>query len=271
MKIIVSHDVDHLYGRDHWFRDLIYPKLCLRSLLLFLRKQITLRECGLRLLSCFSRRRNCIDELMRFDRANGVPSVFFFGMNQGLGMSYYPDEAKAMIKKVHDRGFDTGVHGIEYRDLKLINTEYRRFGRLMGFGPCGIRMHYVRFDENTFAFEEKCGYAFDSTEFDKEKGFTLKAPYKVGRMWEFPLTIMDGYLPQSYEAAKHRTLEILEQCRKSGVEYVSVLFHDNQFNNAYTDIRDWYIWLVNTINSSEKDTFISYGDAIRELEENNGR
>ena len=37
MKIIVSHDVDHLYGSDH-YKDLIYPKLWLRETLSLLKK-----------------------------------------------------------------------------------------------------------------------------------------------------------------------------------------------------------------------------------------
>lgn len=34
---------------------------------------------------------------------------------------------------------------------------------------------------------------YDTSEFNKEK-LEIKAPYKVGDMWEFPLHIMDGYI-----------------------------------------------------------------------------
>lgn len=33
MKIIVSHDVDHLYPSDHFLKDLILPKMWVRSFL----------------------------------------------------------------------------------------------------------------------------------------------------------------------------------------------------------------------------------------------
>ena len=103
MKVIVSHDVDHLFGRDHWFRDLIYPKLWVRSLLQSLKGEISWRECWLRSASCFQRDWHRIPLVMEFDRQHGVPATYFFGMNQGLGMSYYPSEAREVIRLVHER------------------------------------------------------------------------------------------------------------------------------------------------------------------------
>ena len=75
MKIIVSHDVDHLYGRDHWFRDMIYPKLWVRSLIWLIKRKITFKEFFLRCTSCFKRERHHLEEVMAFDRAHGVDSV----------------------------------------------------------------------------------------------------------------------------------------------------------------------------------------------------
>ena len=266
MKVIVSHDVDHLFGRDHWFRDLIYPKLWVRSALEALGGRITWRECLLRSVSCFQKQRNRIREVMEFDRRHGVPSVFFFGMRQGLGMSYRPEEAAAIIREVRDGGFDAGVHGISFSDEREMREEYDTFARVAGFEPCGIRMHYVRRDDKTFEREAAIGYRFDSTEFDKEEGASVKAPYAVKGMWEFPLVIMDVYLPRPLEEAKRETLRRLEQCRAAGLEYVTVLFHDCHFDRAYSDLFAWYQWLVERIETSAEDSFVSYSDAIRELE-----
>ncbi len=267
MKIIISHDVDHLFRRDHWFRDLIYPKLWVRSALELLKGDIACKEAWLRCTSCFQKTRHCIDSLMDFDRRHNVPSTFFFGMNQGLGMSYFPEEAKDTIANVHGQGFDVGVHGIVFDDKDGIRKEYETFERLMGFAPNGIRMHYVRFNESTFDHVAKAGYFFDSTEFDKPRNGTIRHPYKVGEMWEFPLAIMDGYLPQRFDAAKEATLKRLAECKAAGLEYVCILFHDYQFYDGYSDIRDWYVWLIQMIADSEEDSFISYMDAIKELEE----
>lgn len=270
MKIIVSHDVDHLFAKEHFFRDLIYPKLWVRSFICFLKGKITLKECFLRCIHCFKKERHCIYELMKFDKSYQVSSTFFFGMNRGLGMSYYPEEAKLVIRQVAYEGFSVGVHGIEYRESSMIKKEYDTFVNLMGFKPCGNRMHYVRFDENTFENLSTVGYDFDTTEFNKKECGTQKMPYKVGSMWEFPLTIMDGYLPQNFNDAKKETLKKLEQCEKKGLEYVTVLFHDYQFCDDYKDIRDWYIWLIKYVHEKPDMTFISYEDAIRELESKNG-
>ena len=266
MKVILSHDVDHLFAKDHWMRDLIYPKLCVRSGLSALKGSITWKECFLRMASCFHKERNCLDAVMDFDSEHGVKSTFFFGMNQGLGMSYRPHEAKDKILNVHARGFDVGVHGICFDNEAGIQTEYDTFFKTTGMNPCGIRMHYVRFDDATFPSEAKAGYAFDTSEFDKESGHTIKAPYKVQTMWEFPLTIMDAYLPQSFEKAKEETLRILDRCEETGLEFVTVLFHDNQFCDAYADIKNWYVWLVEYLSDSDKYEFISFGQAINELE-----
>ena len=266
MKIIVSHDVDHLYGRDHWFRDLIYPKLWVRSSLALLKRDITCKEWWLRNTSCFRKNRHNLEALMDFDAKHGIPSTFFFGMNQGLGMSYKPEEAKLMILKVHERGFAVGVHGIEYQDAAGMKREYDTFKQVTGLEPCGIRMHYVRFDADTFEKLNDIGYAFDTTEFDKPNCGTRKPPYKVGKMWEFPLTIMDAYLPPTLDEAKKSTMKLLDQCKGQKLQYITVLFHDYQFCEDYSDMKKWYDWLMNYFMDSGEYSFASYNEVMRELE-----
>ena len=265
MKVIVSHDVDHLFARDHWFRDLFYPKMWIRNTLQLIKKEITGKEWWLRNISCFRKNRHNLEVLMDFDEKHGIPSTFFFGMNQGLGMSYKPEEARPVILKVHERGFAVGVHGIEYQDPTGMEKEYNTFKQVTGLEPCGIRMHYVRFDEKTFERLSSIGYTFDTTEFDKSKDGTRKIPYKVGKMWEFPLAIMDAYLPQSFTAAKKSTLELLKQCKEKNLPYVTVLFHDYQFCEDYQDMRKWYEWLIGYFMSSDDYTFTSYGEAMKDL------
>lgn len=264
MYIIISHDVDHLFGRDHWLRDLIYPKLWVRSTIQLFAKKISLNEWWLRCSSCFRHKRNNIEELMQFDKENGIPSTFFFGVNQGLGLSYKPLEAKDTVIKVHNAGFDVGVHGIVYDSEDGIKKEYNEFVNTMGFEPCGIRMHYVRFDKNTFIYEADAGYRFDSTEFDKKNNGTRKSPYRVGRMWEFPLTIMDGYLPDGLDAMKEATNKLIKESEEKQLQYVTILFHDCYFCEEYKDLLQWYMWLVAYLKKEHQ--FISFSEAISQLE-----
>lgn len=263
-KVIVSHDVDHLFAKDHWFRDLIYPKMWIRNTHELLKKQTTTREWWLRNTSCFRKNRHNLDSLMDFDEKHGIPSTFFFGMNQGLGMSYRPEEANPVILHVHERGFSVGVHGVEYQDPEGMKKEYQTFKSITGLDPCGIRMHYVRFDDQTFSKLADTGYIFDTTEFDKSNCGTRKAPYRVGNMWEFPLAIMDAYLPQQFDAAKETTLNLLQKC--DDLQYITVLFHDFQFCDDYQDMRKWYIWLMKYFENSSEYEFISYQDAMKELD-----
>ena len=53
MKVIISHDVDHLFRDDH-YRDLIYPKLWVRSSLELIKRKYSVREWFYRMLTPFS-------------------------------------------------------------------------------------------------------------------------------------------------------------------------------------------------------------------------
>lgn len=265
IKIIISHDVDHLFAADHWFRDLLYPKMWVRTTLQLIKKEISCKEWWLRNISCFKKDRHNIEALMDYDEKHGIPSTFFFGMNQGLGMSYKPEEAGPMVQRVHERGFAVGVHGVEYQDLAGMKKEYNTFKRVTGLEPCGIRIHYVRFDESTFEKLDDIGYAFDSTEFEKANKGSRKNPYQVGNMWEFPLAIMDTYLPQSFEDARRSTIELLNQCKEKKLNYITVLFHDCHFCEDYLVLKKWYKWLMEYFEDSSEFDFSSYKTAILEL------
>lgn len=266
MFVIISHDVDHLFSRDHWFRDFYYPKLWVRTTKQLCERKISRKEWQLRIMSCFRKNNNNLEALMDFDESHGIRSTFFFGMNQGLGMSYKPEEAKDVIQKVHKRGFAVGVHGIDYQDSEIMKKEHDTFKQVVGIKPCGIRMHYVRFDKETFNKLNSIGYSFDTTEFDKKNNGTRKAPYKVGNMWEFPLTIMDVYLPQTFEEAKNKTLLYLEQCKDQGLQYITILFHDCYFCEDYQDLKRWYEWLIEYFSESTEYMFSSYEQVMKELD-----
>ena len=145
-----------------------------------------------------------------------------------------------------------------------MKQEYDSFRAVAGFDPCGIRMHYVRYDDKTLEHLSNIGYSFDTTEFDKTNGGSIKPEYQVGKMWEFPLTIMDSYLPQGTDAAKKTTLQILEECRKAGLQYITVLFHDFHYCEDYIELKEWYRWLIKYFADSEEYSFISYEEAIME-------
>lgn len=264
MKVIISHDVDHLFRGEH-YRDLIYPKLWVRSMLEVLRGQYGFREWIYRMHSPFCKIRHHIPELIEFDKSRGIESTFFFGMNNGLGMKYSIEDAMPVIRFVMEQGFEVGVHGIEFESYEKVKKEYTSFSQIVKEKDFGIRTHYVRYNHKTFNIFNKCGYLFDTSEFDKTKGMTIKSPYKVGDMWEFPLVMMDAYLPIKFKEKKERTVEIINIAEKSKIQYLTILFHDASFCKEYLTERDWYIWLVDWLSKNGHE-FISYRKAIMELE-----
>lgn len=264
MKIIVSHDVDHLFRDDH-YKDFIYPKLWIRSTMEIIKGEYGFKEWLYRMCSPFKKNRHCINQLMYFDKGNGIPSTFFFGVEKGLGMSYGLDKAIDIIKCVDANGFDVGVHGIDYDDLERMKKEYDTFEKIIGRSDFGIRMHYVRFNQRTFNKMLQCGYLFDTTCFDKtSRDNCLKKPYLIGSMWEFPLNIMDGYLPKQIDEKKEETLRLIKIAEQNKLPYLTILFHDYQFCEGYRTEMEWYKWIVIYLKSNGYE-FISYRDAIKEL------
>lgn len=267
MKIIISHDVDHLYATDHIFRDLILEKLWVRSFLHLCQRKISFKTFWHRLTILFHNRMHRLDEVMEFDRAHGVPSVFFFGMDNVLGMSYTREKAAPIVNRVMEQGFDVGVHGVDYENAEKIKAEHHAFETISGLTAFGLRNHYVRFDDKTFEKMAQAGYLFDSTWFNKKEP-EFRAPYKVGNMWEFPLHIMDGYIciQGKPEQGLQDTFAAIRKAEESGMPYCTILFHDYQFDDKFDpQLKRWY---EETILFCEKQgyEFISYRDAIKELE-----
>lgn len=227
--------------------------------------KITLREFGYRLISIFDKRLCRIPEILCFDAQNAIPSTFFFGMDNILGMSYKKDKVIPWIHYVEEQAFDVGVHGVAINDIKKIANEYEDFKRISHLDTFGIRTHYVRYDSTTFLSMEKVGYLFDSSEFNKSM-ISLKQPYKVGTMWEFPLHIMDGYVMRDgLLKAQEKTIEALLRAEQSQVSYIVMLFHDYMFNDkTYPQEKTYYEWFVNYCRKSGYE-FISYRAAIEEL------
>jgi hypothetical protein len=181
-------------------------------------------------------------------------------------MSYKKNTASTWIKFVLKEGFDAGVHGAEIENVEKMQNEYNDFKAISNLNSFGIRTHYVRYNDMTFIKMADLGYFFDTSEFNKVE-IELKPPYKVEKMWEFPLHIMDGYiLKDNLVTAKKLTINALDKARAIGLEYFIFLFHDYLFNEkTYPKEKDYYEWFVNYCESQHSE-FVSYKTAIDELE-----
>lgn len=266
MKIIISHDVDHITVWEHKY-DLVVPKFICRSFIEAALRSISISEIRNRFNDFLKNKWQNLEEIARFDKENDVPSTFFIGVNNGVGLSYSLKNAESWIKIILDRGFDVGVHGINFENYDSIRKEYETFKSLSGLKKFGIRMHYLRNTKDTLKFLNEAGYIFDSTL------YKLENPFKIGDLWEFPLHIMDSYTfhqnsrwqNQTLEEAKGTAKAEIDRAYSNGIKYFTILLHDRYFSDSFKSWKDWYIWIVDYFKKGRFE-FISYRDAIRELE-----
>lgn len=262
MKIIISHDVDHLSIHEHWLKDLFIWKFLFKAILYTMAGRLSFRVGLRRLCALISRRFNNINEVMTVDRQFGVTSTFFVGMRNGLGMSYSLDAAKKTVRRIQREGFTVGVHGVSYNDEQLVREEYDRFAAIVGKDHIfGVRNHYLRFNSKTPVLQSEVGYQFDSSDYG------IKAPYRVNGFIEFPVCLMDSYLLRDcrndLEDVKKRTLEAFQEGEKRGLPYFTIIFHDVYFSDLFPEHQAWYRWLVQYVCDHYEVT--DFAHAVEEM------
>ncbi|MDA8156631.1 MAG: hypothetical protein M0Z52_09310 [Actinomycetota bacterium] len=266
MKIILSHDVDHISVWEHR-KDMLIPKHIMRSAIEFSLNFITFSEVVKRLNDIIKNKWNNLDELIKYDKANDIPSTFFFGVRNGMLLTYPLSDVNYWATKVFREGLNAGVHGISFDDLTEIRKEYNSFAEITKKNKIGIRMHYLRSNKKTLANLAEAGYQFDSSL------PILRAPFKISNLWEFPLHIMDGNIlsrnghwqDQTLEQAKIHTEKIISKGLKLDLKYLTILFHDRYFSDSFITWKKWYMWTIEYLQLNRFE-FISFDDAVLELE-----
>lgn len=262
MKIIISHDIDHVSIHDHWLKEVFIPKWILKTIICVIGGRLSLSVGLKRLALVFGGRQHRVPEVMQVDRRFGIPSTFFVGMRTGLGMSYSLSAASQMVKRIQSEGFAVGVHGVAYDDARLIGEEYARFEAIVGRGNrFGVRNHYLRRGAQTPGLQKVAGYSFDSTEYG------LKPPYDDGGLIEFPVCLMDSYILRDcrndLEEVKRKTLAALAEGERLGLPYFTIIFHDVYFSELFPDHQAWYRWLVQYVRDHYELT--DFAQAVQEL------
>ncbi len=266
MKIIISHDVDHMTAWEH-NKDLVIPKFVARGFIEFGLGYISVSELMERLKSIFQNNWQNLQDHMEFDKENNIPSTFFISVANGAGLYYSLKDAIVWIKEILRKGFDVGVHGIAFNNLNDMKKEHAVFKRISGLGNFGIRIHYLRYDQESSKLLDEVGYTYDSSIYE------MKNPFKVGRLWEFPLHIMDGYIlnkkkgwqTRNLKETQEATKRIIEEALNKDIIYFSILFHDGHYSDMFKTLKEWYIWLIRHLRDNQFE-FISYKEAVKELE-----
>lgn len=264
MKIIVSHDVDHLHINEH-FTDLIIPKFIVRAKIELLMGKISIGEFFRRMGELFSNKWNRLEEIIEFNNHHHIPATFFVGVNNGLGLNYSLEKAAIAIKLIQSSGFEVGVHGISFDNQADVQKEFDTFAKIIGNKAFGIRMHYLRNNPNTLNYLSVAGYLFDATLPE------LKSSYEIVNFTEFPVHIMDGWMMNKQKAWQVNNLQqalddskrLIDEGLRNEIDYFSILFHDRYFSNGFKTWKEWYIQLMEYLiqNSFE---FVDYKMALAE-------
>ncbi len=280
MKIIISHDVDHITVLEHT-RDLIIPKFIVRNSINFITNNISTKEYIKRYkdLNPIKNKWNNLEELILFDKRNAIPSTFFIAVNKGRGLSYSIEDSKLWIERMLKGGFKIGLHGISFNSCKEVEQEYRIFKGIIGKNKrIGIRIHDIapvgrkglHLEKKFLDYISVSGYNYDSSFFAEN----VPHHFKYKSIYEFPIHIMDGNLISngsiferynSLNEIINETKNILDKAIKTNTEYFVVLFHDRYFNESYKLLYEWYLWLIYYLKNNNFE-FTTFDDAVNSLD-----
>lgn len=257
MKIIVSHDVDHLSIKEHlidrYFLGLVYKSALgiIRGERFSLRKRFALKTEN-------------IKELRLFNQSMGVRETYFFATRKGLSLSYDYREAQSIITWLLQEGIEVGLHGQSPDSLDGLKEEYSRLKEIHSGEIIGIRNHYLRKTENTLEIMGKVGFQYDSTFME------LKAPFKSGSIWEIPISVMDvsvlSSIANNEVSVWEKTIQLINEAESKQLPYFVINFHDVYFSEGWPSHRNWYIKLITHLKDRGFH-FISFNQALEELKQ----
>lgn len=256
MKVIISHDIDHLYWTEHLF-DTYIPGQIKQSL-----------EAGitglLKITKRFKRNQlHNLRDLNNFNEEKGIRSHFFVGARKGLNLSYNIKDFEKLGNWLMDEENDLSLHGQSSTNLNSLLEEKSRIESLFGNRLSnGIRNHYLRRTESTLGIMSDAGFTFDSTFYGKIE------PFKHHNIWEIPLTIMDCYVVDNKADIKknlEKSLKILHDCIESNHKYFVINFHDIYYHETFPHYKNWYESLIQECLYLGL-TFTSFSAAVNELD-----
>lgn len=244
-------------------RDLFLPKHVARTLYYGATGAISPATFAKRFDWLWRNQQHNLDRLVSFNSAHAIPATYFVGVANALGLSYSLDTSGEIVRWLRDHGCAAvGVHGMAFDDPEEIRRERERFEAIVGKDQFGIRMHYRRTSARTFALLDEAGYTFDSTTAE------LRAPYRIGRLMEFPISVMDVHIMSlgrnTRDQAMTETISRFERAAQLGIGYFTVVFHDCYYSDAFPEHEAWYEWLVSWLVGQGAE-FTTFESALRSL------
>jgi hypothetical protein len=133
---------------------------------------------------------------------------------------YGAGEIRPWLSKLRSLDFEVGVHGIDaWSDAGAAANEFREVAELTGDAELGIRMHWLYFNESSFARLDKAGFGYDaSIGYNDAVGFRAGTtqvfrPLSAVRLLELPLNIQDTalFFPGRMDCAEKEALDLCER------------------------------------------------------------
>jgi hypothetical protein len=171
------------------------------------------------------------------------------------GVRYAAEETRPWLPRLRSLGFEVGVHGLDaWNDLPAATAELREVARLTDSVELGVRMHWLYFDESSFATLDEAGFVYDATVgYNDAIGFRAGTtqvfrPLSATRLLELPLHIQDSalFFPARMNCTESEALDLCRAVldwtqRLGGV--VTLSWHER----SLVPERQWdgtYTWLL---------------------------
>jgi hypothetical protein len=133
---------------------------------------------------------------------------------------YAAQETRPWLSRLRSLDFEVGVHGIDaWSDLAAAKGELREVAELAGEPELGVRMHWLYFNESSFATLDRAGFLYDaSIGYNDAAGFRAGTtqvfrPLAAERLLELPLHIQDTalFFPGRMNCTEREALHICER------------------------------------------------------------
>jgi len=309
----LTHDVDHVGIRNHRFDHTMFGFLyraTIGSLINFCASRRSARHLAANWMAAFSLpfvhlglAKDFWNGLDRYlDIEAGLNSTFFVipkkgdpgKNNQGSAPSrraarYDISEVKGQLQQLISSGREVALHGIDaWRNVGEARAELTTIKRLTGESNIGVRMHWLFFDEKSFAKLEEAGFSYDSTSgYNETVGYragTTQAfrPLGLERMLELPMLIMDtalfyaAYMNLSPAESRAVIDEFLNNATRFG-GVLTINWHDRSiaperlWGDVYVDLLDdlkkkeaWFPTAVQAVSWFRKRRSAAFENVARE-------
>lgn len=173
--------------------------------------------------------------IMELEERLGIRSTFFFRtMYEGGDCADYEDDIRSLLKGGWEIGLHTDPSSVG--DVDKIRAEKTMLESLARTEMRANRVHYMKFDPGLPGRLAELGFVYDSSTKGVRDSVTAQQDMGcrfLGKIVEFPITLMDAYMFTYMKVPEEKVLDTFESMLAAGrsanseFNIISVLWHDN--------------------------------------------